>query len=68
MKKIQFLKICSENYLEFGRVHENKKYFFFFKKGNYFKRFEIFFLNFLEIISEKIEYFNTGFVFYSVNI
>jgi hypothetical protein len=67
MKKMQFLKICLENYLGFGRLHENiKKYIFsFFKKGNYFKRFAIF-LNFLEIVSEKIEYFNTGFVFYSV--
>jgi len=45
MKKMQFLKICLENYLGFGRMHENKKniFFSFLKKGNYFKRFEIFF-------------------------
>jgi len=37
MKKMQFLKICLENYLGFGRMHENKKkYFFFFKKGKLF--------------------------------
>jgi len=66
---MQFLKICLENYLGFGRMLENKIYIFFlFLKREIILKGLIFLLNFLEIILEKIEYFNTGFVFYSVNI
>jgi hypothetical protein len=52
---MQFLKICLENYLGFGRLHENiKKYIFsFFKKGNYFKRFAIFFEFFRNCFGEN---------------
>jgi hypothetical protein len=52
--------------LEFGRMYENKT-FFVFLKGNFldlFLNFQIFLRN----ISEKIKYFNIGFVSYSVNI
>jgi len=47
---------------------ENKIYIFFFKKREIILKGLRFLLKFLEIVSEKIEYFNTGFVFYSVNI
>jgi len=43
--------------LEFGRMRQN---IFFLLFGNV--------LNFFKNISEKTGYFNTGFVFYSVNI
>jgi hypothetical protein len=48
---------------------ENKIYIFFlFLKREIILKGLRFLLNFLEIVSEKIEYFNTGFVFYSVNV
>jgi hypothetical protein len=66
---MQFLKICLENYLGFGCMLENKIYIFFlFLKREIILKGLRFLLNFLEIVSEKIEYFNTGFVFYSVNV
>ena len=52
-------------------MHENKIFFFVFEKGNWFKSFWDFFLkcfDFFWNVSEKTGYFNTGFVFYSVNI
>ena len=66
---MQCFKICLENYLGFGHIHENNIYIyiFFFLMEIILKGLR-FFLNFLEIVSEKIEYFNTRFVFYSVNI
>jgi len=52
-----------KNFLGFGCMHEN----------NFFKKVEIdlkdFFWNFFNLnFFLKTEYFNTGFVFYSVNI
>jgi hypothetical protein len=58
-----FMKICLENILGFGCMHENKIFFLFLKREINLKV-----LNFFWNISEKIEYFNTKFVFYSVNI
>jgi len=66
-----FMKNMLGKILGFGRMHENN---FFLKRKINLNVFEIFFWKwffefFLEIyISEKIGYFNTGFVFYNVNI
>jgi hypothetical protein len=64
------IKTCLENSLGLGRM--KTKCFFFFEKGNCLKSFLKFFENVLKFffwnISEKTGYFNTGFVFYSVNI
>jgi hypothetical protein len=50
-------------------MHKNKIFFFVFEKGNYFKSFlDFVFFKMFWNISEKNGYFNTGFVFYSVNI
>jgi hypothetical protein len=56
MQFLFFMKNMLGKLLGFGRMQQN---IFFF-----LKMFWIFFWN----ISEKTEYFNTGFVFYSVNI
>jgi hypothetical protein len=53
-------------FLGFGRMKT-----LFFEKGNWFKSFWDFVLKYFDFfwnISKKIRYFNTGFVFYSVNI
>jgi hypothetical protein len=44
-------------------MHENKKYIFFLEREINLKV-----LNFFWNISEKTRYFNTGFIFYNVNI
>jgi hypothetical protein len=68
---IFYMKICLENILGFGRMHENKIFFCFFLC---FLKREInlkvlrFFLNFFINISEKARYFNTEFVSYNVKI
>jgi hypothetical protein len=58
--------------LGFGRMLQKKIFFYVFENGNWFKSFWDFFLNVLNLfffnILEKTGYFNTGFVFYSVNI
>jgi hypothetical protein len=61
------MKICLEKVLGFDRVHENKNIFLFFETENSFKSF-FNFLIFFRNISEKIEYFNTGSVSYSIKI
>jgi len=55
--------------LEFDRMHE-KQNIFCFLKGEINLKVEIFldFQFFLRNVSEKTEYFNTGFVSYNVNI
>jgi hypothetical protein len=61
------MKICLEIFLEFSRMHENKIFFIFLKGAinlKYLRFFDFFFVNILE----KIRYFNTGFVSYSVSI
>jgi hypothetical protein len=61
MKKMQFLFFLMKNmlrkFLGFGHMQQNI--------FSFWKCFEIFFF---WNISEKTRYFNTGFVFYSVNI
>ena len=58
------------NFLGFGRMRKNKIFFCFWKEKinlkfwELFFEFWIFFLN----IPKKTMYFNTGYVFYSVNI
>jgi hypothetical protein len=44
-------------------MHENKIFFFFLEREINLKV-----LNFFWNISEKTRYFNTGFIFYNVNI
>jgi hypothetical protein len=62
------MKICLENILGFGCMHENKMFFFVFFFLFLKREINLKVLNFFWNISEKIEYFNTKFVFYSVNI
>jgi hypothetical protein len=49
-------------------MHENKIFFFFLKGKINLKVFEFFFFENVWNISEKTGYFNTKFLFYSVNI
>jgi hypothetical protein len=64
MKKMQFLFFYEKYAWKFFRIwpYATKNIFFLFE--NVLKIIYLFFWN----ISEKIGYFNTGFVFYSVNI
>ena len=76
MKKMKFfMKICLEKFLVFDRMYENSTFVFCFFKGKInLKVFKFFLflkknlLNFFWNILEKTGYFNTGFVFYSINI
>ena len=58
-------------FLGFGRMHENKIFFIFLKGAinlKYLRFFEFILKLKKKNISEKIRYFNTGFVSYSVSI
>jgi len=49
------IKICLENFLGFGRIHENKTFFFCFLKGEInSKVLRFFFKNILEIFRKKL--------------
>ena len=70
--KKNLMKICLEIFRIWPYAWQQNIFVFVFEKGNWFKSLWDFFEDVLKFffwnISEETEYFNTGFVFYSVNI